>query len=127
MVEATRMGLYRAKCLPSTLDIIARARRMRKNHPLLRVVYILTDADESWTDEIRMWLSSEGWDKVWVGSTDVYPDWEDQEVGVAVDMEVARRAGVFVGNGVSDAVMIVEWEADGLTGSFPRRARMSSC
>ena len=77
---------------------------MRKNHPLLRVVYILTDADESWADEMRMWLSSEGWEKVWIGRRDVYPDWEDREVGVAVDMEIARRAGVFVGNGVSASV-----------------------
>lgn len=27
--------------------------------------------------------------------------WNEREVGVAVDMEIARRAGVFVGNGVS--------------------------
>ncbi|WVQ94802.1 hypothetical protein IAU59_001885 [Kwoniella sp. CBS 9459] len=102
MVEATRMGLYRAKCLPQTLDIIARARRMRKNHPLLRSVYILTDADEdAWVKEIRMWLQSEGWDHVWIGKEDVYPEWQDKEVGVAVDMEVGRRAGVFVGNGFS--------------------------
>ena len=101
MVEASRMGLYRAKCLPSTLEIIARARRMRKNHPLLRVVYILTDADDRWAEEIRMWLASEGWDRVWIGGGDIYPEYEDREVGVAVDMEVARRAGVFVGNGAS--------------------------
>ncbi|WWC64268.1 uncharacterized protein I303_106878 [Kwoniella dejecticola CBS 10117] len=101
MVEATRMGLYKAKCLPETLDIIARARRMRKNHPLLKSVYILTDADDSWIREIRMWLQSEGWDNVWIGRHDIYPDWQDKEVGVAVDMEIARRAGVFVGNGFS--------------------------
>ncbi|WVQ81580.1 hypothetical protein IAT38_003704 [Cryptococcus sp. DSM 104549] len=101
MVHATRMGLYRAKCLPQTLDIIARARRMRKNHPLLKSVYILTDAEDEWVREIRMWLQSEGWDNVWIGKNDIYPDWEDKEVGVAVDMEVARRAGVFVGNGFS--------------------------
>ena len=74
---------------------------MRKNHPLLKQVYILTDADDSFTEEMRMWLSSEGWDKVWVGKRDLYPDWDDRELGVAVDMEIARRAGVFVGNGVS--------------------------
>ncbi|ORY29109.1 hypothetical protein BCR39DRAFT_565191 [Naematelia encephala] len=101
MVEAARMGLYRAKCLPQTLEIIARARRMRKNHPLLRSIYILTDADNSWAEEIRMWLQSEGWDNVFVGQRDIYPDWQDREVGVAVDMEIARRAGVFVGNGFS--------------------------
>ena len=109
MVEATRMGLYRAKCLPSTLDIIARARRMRKNHPVLRMVYILTDANDEWIEEIRMWLASEGWDRVWIGKKDVYPDWEDQEVGVAVDMEVARRAGVFVGNGVRSRLSSCLW------------------
>ena len=95
------MGLYRAKCLPQVLDIIARARRMRKNHPLLRSIYLLTDAHGPWLDEVRMWLESEGWDHVWVGREDIYPRWREREVGVAVDMEVARRAGVFVGNGVS--------------------------
>ncbi|WRT68820.1 uncharacterized protein IL334_005800 [Kwoniella shivajii] len=101
MGEAARMGLYRAKCLPQTLEIIARARRMRKNHPLLKSVYILTDADDAWINEIRMWLQSEGWNDVWIGKDDIYPEWQDKEVGVAVDMEVARRAGVFVGNGFS--------------------------
>ncbi|KAL7421402.1 hypothetical protein Q5752_004287 [Cryptotrichosporon argae] len=100
MVAATRLGMYRAKCDPSVLEIIARARRMRKNHPLLRAVYILTDADAAWADEMRMWMASEGWDKVFVGNQDLYGD-DDAEVGVAVDMEVARRAGVFVGNGFS--------------------------
>lgn len=101
MVEATRLGLYRAKCNPQILEIIHRVRRMRKNHPLLKQVYIMTDADDAFTEEMRMWLSSEGWDKVWVGRRDIYPDWDDRELGVAVDMEIARRAGVFVGNGVS--------------------------
>lgn len=101
MVEATRLGLYRAKCLPDVKAIIARARRMRKNHPLLRSIYLLTDAPDDWTEEVRRWLASDAWDKVFVGRTDVYPNFQDREVGPAVDMEVARRAGVFVGNGVS--------------------------
>ena len=82
---------------------------MRKNHPVLRMVYILTDANDEWIEEIRMWLASEGWDRVWIGKKDVYPDWEDQEVGVAVDMEVARRAGVFVGNGVRSRLSSCLW------------------
>lgn len=101
MVEATRLGLYNAKCLPDVTAIIARARRMRKNHPLLRTIYILTDAPDEWIDEVRRWLVSDAWDNVIIGRTDVYDAWPDREVGVAVDMEVARRAGVFVGNGVS--------------------------
>lgn len=74
---------------------------MRKNHPLLKSVYILTDANDEWIAKLRMWLESEGWDHVWIGREDVWAGWNDREVGVAVDMEVARRAGVFVGNGVS--------------------------
>ena len=99
-VEATRLGLYRAKCFPQILDIITRARRMKKNHPLLKVVYIITDEETPWADEVGMWLRTEGWDAVWMGKEDVYGDWEAREVGIGVDMEVARRAGVFVGNGV---------------------------
>lgn len=136
MVEATRTGLYRAKCDPQILDIIARARRMRKNHPLLKSVYILTDADRAWAEEVRMWLLSEGWDKVWVGREDLYPAWQDREVGVAVDMEVARRAGVFVGNGVSwlcagvrvqRAMRNESRTRPGADGSSQRRARTSCC
>ena len=95
------MGLYRAKCSPDTLEIIARARRMRKNHPFLRTVYILSDDESNWAHEVRMWLLSEGWEKVWIGAKDIWNQWQDREIGVGVDMEVARRSGVFVGNGVS--------------------------
>lgn len=62
---------------------------------------MLTDADDAWCEEMRKWLISEGWDQVFVGKKDIYNNWADREIGVGVDMEVARRAGVFVGNGVS--------------------------
>lgn len=98
MVEATRLGLYRAKCAPEYTAIIQRARRMRNNHPLLRTVYIVSDAPAEWVAGIRKWLLSDAWAEVYAGAG---------EFGVAgveragVDTEVARRAGVFVGNGVS--------------------------
>ncbi|ORX38974.1 hypothetical protein BD324DRAFT_649072 [Kockovaella imperatae] len=101
MAEAARLGLYKAKCSPDTLDIIARARRMRKNHPFLHTVYILTDGVTPWGEEVKMWLLSEGWENVWLSPKDIWPDWQDGEIGVGVDMEVARRSGVFVGNGFS--------------------------
>jgi hypothetical protein len=102
MVEATRLGLYRAKCAPQILEIIARARRMRVNHPLLTTVYILSDGDDTWLEETRNWIASEGWMDVFVGGRDFSEEWDEKDVSIAVDMEVARRAGVFVGNGVSD-------------------------
>lgn len=103
MAEPTRLGLYRAKCDPSTLEIIARARRMRINHPLLDTVYVLSNGDYEFIADTKRWLESEGWRKVIV-SGDVISDWEDQEIGEAVETEIARRAGVFVGNGVSIAL-----------------------
>jgi hypothetical protein len=100
MVYATRIGLYKAKCDPATLDIIARARRLRANHPLLNSVYILSNGDDQYVEATRMWLLSDGWERVTV-TGDVMTQWEDQEVAEAVDTEIARRSGVFVGNGVS--------------------------
>lgn len=103
-VPATRQGLYMAKCEPPILDIIARARRLRINHPLLNTIYILSNGDYGYVQEARKWLESDGWDRVLI-SADVVNSWDDREVGEAVDTEIARRAGVFVGNGVSQAFL----------------------
>jgi hypothetical protein len=107
MQRAARAGLYAAKCVPATTAVIARARRMRKNHPILRAIYLVTDG-EAWADELTRWLLSDGWEAVYVAS-DVHGAWRDQEVRPMVDTEVARRAGVFVGNGVSWWARVGEW------------------
>ncbi|KAJ9104022.1 hypothetical protein QFC19_004156 [Naganishia cerealis] len=95
------LGLYRAKCDPETLAIIARARRMRANHPLLNTIYILSNADYNFIEETKRWLTSDGWHTI-ITSNDIASQWDDQEVGEAVDTEIARRSGIFVGNGVKD-------------------------
>lgn len=100
MVSAARQGLYLAKCDPPILDIIARARRLRDNHPTLSSIYILSNGDYGFVAEARKWLESDGWDRV-LTSADVAYKWEDREIVEAVDTEIARRSGVFVGNGVS--------------------------
>jgi hypothetical protein len=73
---------------------------MRKNHPLLKSAYIITDGPTKWVDEVRKWLLSEGWEHVWIGYRDISGGREYREVGEMVNLEVARRAGVYVGNGV---------------------------
>jgi len=100
MVSAARQGLYLAKCDPPILDIIARARRLRDNHPTLSSIYILSNGDYGFVAEARKWLESDGWDRV-LTSADVAYKWEDRGIVEAVDTEIARRSGVFVGNGVS--------------------------
>lgn len=101
MARPARRGLYKAKCQPEIIEIIARARRMRKNHPLLKSTYVITDAPTKWVNELRKWLLSEGWENVWIGSRDVWAGRTDREVGQMVELEMARRSGVYVGNGVS--------------------------
>lgn len=49
---------------------------------------------------------SDGWHEVLIGS-DVTNEWADREVAEAVDIEIARRAGVFVGNGFSALSSVV--------------------
>jgi hypothetical protein len=100
MPAAARQGFYVAKCEPPILEIIARARRLRANHPALNSIYILSNGDYGYVAEARKWLESDGWDRV-LTSADVAYKWEDREIVEAVDTEIARRSGVFVGNGVS--------------------------
>jgi hypothetical protein len=62
-------------------------------------VYILSNEKRTaWMDGLKM-LQKEGWTVV--ASRDLVLDAEQKDVSMAVDMEIARRAAVFVGNGVS--------------------------
>ncbi|GMK58726.1 hypothetical protein CspeluHIS016_0601680 [Cutaneotrichosporon spelunceum] len=97
MLAPARAGVYDAKCTPDTMAVITRARRMRKNHPILRAIYLVTDSQER-ADELAHWLHTDGWDAVYVAS-DVHNAWRDLEIRSMVETEVCRRAGVFVGSG----------------------------
>jgi hypothetical protein len=66
----------------------------------LDVLYVLTNADAAWVKEFALTVQGEGWGTV-VGSPDLILNDEQTEVAMAVDMEIARRAEVFIGNGVS--------------------------
>lgn len=91
--------------------------RIPANKHRLRHVYVLTNGWPSFLEELRLTLMEDGWESV-VGT----PDWgntvpalpfrimdgtgdahlnsEERGVSAAVDMEIAQRAEVFVGNGV---------------------------
>jgi len=51
-------------------------------------------------EEFKERLLDEGWERV-VYTGDLVLDEEQTSVGMAVDMDIGRRAGVFIGNGVS--------------------------
>jgi hypothetical protein len=96
---------YRGHCYPTDAETLATIRRARAEytaaHPdrALDVLFVLTNADATWVHEFAGMMRKEGWGTV-VGTPDLTLDAEQTEVGMAVDMELARRAEVFIGNGV---------------------------
>ncbi|KAF5382695.1 hypothetical protein D9615_003074 [Tricholomella constricta] len=99
---------YLEHCLPSFDDIVSKVRDSRyeylkeskKGHKTLDVLFLLTNAEGEWLDQLKATLREDGWHTI-VTSKDLELDQEQTEVNMAVDMEIARRAAVFVGNGWS--------------------------
>ena len=66
---------------------------------MLKRVYVLSN-DWAWAlGEVRDALEEDGWSDV-VSTADLQLDAEQSFVAMAVDMAIAERAEVFVGNGV---------------------------
>jgi GDP-fucose protein O-fucosyltransferase len=101
---------YMERCLPSDDDILQKIRDSRRDYLLaaqregrnetVDVLYILTNEDNEWLTEIKKNMKNEGW-RVIITSRDLKLNMEAKEVSMAVDMEIARKASVFIGNGVS--------------------------
>ncbi|EKM77859.1 hypothetical protein AGABI1DRAFT_76890 [Agaricus bisporus var. burnettii JB137-S8] len=112
---------YRKRCLPNQEEIVERLHNVRQDHDeflsnqtdasisgsgspssghKLRRVFVLTNAWPVWQDGLKKKLMADGWEDV-VVSEDLTLDKEQKGVNVAVDMSIAERAEVFVGNGVS--------------------------
>ncbi|KAF8330241.1 hypothetical protein F5887DRAFT_895963 [Amanita rubescens] len=95
---------YLERCLPDISQIVDRLGKLKKDHPNLKKVYVLSNAWESWLGELRRELmkagAGEAWEEV-ITSNDLLLDAEQRYVGMAVDMAIAERAEVFVGNGFS--------------------------
>lgn len=72
-----------------------------KGQHFLNVLYILTNDKSEWMDEFTEKLkNSHGW-KIITSNDIVFGDSQEKDVGMAVDMDLARRAAMFMGNGVS--------------------------
>lgn len=66
----------------------------------LRRVFILSNARRLWLADLKDKLAKDGWDNV-ISRRDLTLDKQQRGVSVAVDMSIAEKAEVFVGNGVS--------------------------
>jgi hypothetical protein len=117
-----RESYYMAHCFPSIPQVVARLHQVRKDNPGLKRVYVLSNARESWLNELSKELTklpdlapgshpkeSElprgRWEDVVTGN-DLILDSEQRYVDVAGDMAIAEQAEVFVGNGVSYVFLV---------------------
>ncbi|THH17017.1 hypothetical protein EW146_g3711 [Bondarzewia mesenterica] len=95
-----RLEYYLRHCLPEVEQIVERLHTLRDEHPDLKRVYVLNNAWGWWLDGLESALKKDGWEDV-VGSAGLTLDAEQKYVAMAVDMAIAEKAEVFVGNGFS--------------------------
>lgn len=94
------MNYYMQHCLPTVEQLVERLRAVRKDNPGLRRVYVLTNAWGWWLNGLKSALQADGWDDL-KSSLDIHLDAAQTYVAMAVDMAIAEKAEIFVGNGVS--------------------------
>ncbi|KAF8324073.1 hypothetical protein DL93DRAFT_2036218, partial [Clavulina sp. PMI_390] len=90
------------RCWVDIDPIVARLDALRKDYPndTLDKVYVSTNEDEKWLAELKGKLKEHGWTDV-RSTFDLDLSWEESGVDNAIDMEMASRGHVFVGNGFS--------------------------
>lgn len=95
--------IYLKHCFPSIPQIVEKVRSVTKTSKGLKNIYVMTNASPAWLDELKLaFRKMEGheWQQI-AGSRDLKLNWEQKYVAHAVDMMIAGRAQVFIGNGVS--------------------------
>ncbi|KAF8867664.1 hypothetical protein CPB84DRAFT_1819748 [Gymnopilus junonius] len=100
--------LYMKHCLPSDEDVLKKIQDSRGDYldtimsqglkEEIDDLYLLMNDDSEWLDEVKRIMKADRW-KVVAMSRDLKLDQECKDVGMAVDMEIVRKASVFIGNG----------------------------
>jgi hypothetical protein len=105
VVPCKRESYYMEHCWVEVDKIVRKARELHDlsqsnaNGPL-RSVYIMTNGDNAWISKVKHALLEDGWEDV-ITTKDLMLDRWERYLDGAVDMAIAERAGLFVGNGVS--------------------------
>ncbi|KAG6810217.1 hypothetical protein H0H92_012843, partial [Tricholoma furcatifolium] len=89
---------YMEHCLPTVEQLVARLAAVRRENPGLRRVYVLTNAWGFWLAGLKRALLLDGWEDL-RSTLDLSLDPKQTQVAAAVDMAIAERAQVFLGNG----------------------------
>jgi len=111
------MDIFMKQCYPDDDFILKKIRAAKWDYEqaakagekrLLDVLFLMTNEKAEWQAKITKMLRAEGWGTV-VTTKDLRLDSEQHEVGMVVDMELARKAAVFIGNGVSIFVSLFHY------------------
>ncbi|OJT10736.1 hypothetical protein TRAPUB_12768 [Trametes pubescens] len=104
--------IYRKRCLPTIQEITAKVAQVRATSAArgVRRLYIMTNGRPEYLRDLKdaLWTLG-GWEMI-ASSRDLVLNWEQKYVSQAVDMLVAQRAQILLGNGfstlTSNAVMM---------------------
>jgi hypothetical protein len=94
-------NVYLKRCWPTIEQIIEHVESVRRDNPSLRSIYVMTNAHRDWLNELTGKLREQyPWNHINT-SRDLDLTEEQQYIAQVVDMAIAERAQVFIGNGVS--------------------------
>jgi len=102
------------RCWPSIPRIVERLRQARSEHiaqlswlaPRPNRVFLMTNGDRRWVHRLKHRLLDDGWKDV-ITSMELDVHGVEREVDQEIDIEIARRAALFVGNPFSTLTGIV--------------------
>ena len=101
--SAAQRTYYRERCYPSIPEIVAKVMEVRASDAGkgIRRLHIMTNGKPAYIANLKraLWDAME-WDAI-SSSRDLVLNWEQKFVAQAVDVLVAQRAQVLIGNGVS--------------------------
>ncbi|KAG8925484.1 hypothetical protein FRC02_009624 [Tulasnella sp. 418] len=115
LTRGRKHAAYMERCWPSVEQVVEKLEMTKRDHPLLDKVFVLTNGKKEWVRELKAALTQGyqnttvvedeyvehyRWSSV-ITSRDLSILRNEREVDQAVDMEIARRAEVFIGNGFS--------------------------
>lgn len=90
---------YAEHCLPTVEQLVSRLSEIRKENRGLKRIYVLTNAWGFWLNGLKEALLKDGWEN-FRSTLDLSLDPKQTQVAAAVDMTIAERSHVFIGNGV---------------------------
>jgi hypothetical protein len=106
MSERDAWDAYRPRCFPTVDEIVAKVENVRQDNPSLHSVYVLSNAPREWVDDLLSRLNQRNPWYLMGGSRQLKLTPEQRFIAQSIDMLIAQRAEVFIGNGVSTCLAL---------------------